>query len=127
MNYSHQREEIAKFVLNSCNHPTADTIYENVREQMPNISLGTVYRNLNALSKKGIIRKIPMPNHCDRFDKTLEEHFHIHCIKCDKLEDINYSINDDIYKKIENEKNYKMLSCNLIFEGICNDCIEGNE
>ena len=128
MNYSHQREKIEEVVLNSCNHPTAETVYENVRKELPNISLGTVYRNLNTLSEVGRIRKIPMPNHCDRFDSTLNRHFHIHCIKCDKLEDVNYNINDNIYKQIEKDKNCKILSCNLVFDGICNDCIkEGNE
>ena len=128
MNYSYQREKIAEFVLNSYNHPTAEEVYENVRKELPNISLGTVYRNLNQLSEKSKIKKISMPNHCDRFDKTLIEHFHIYCIKCDKLEDVDYDINDNIYRNIEKDKNYKILSCNLVFEGICNDCIkEGNE
>ena len=107
MNYSYQREKIANYILNSCNHPTAEMIYEKVKEELPNISLGTVYRNLNKLSEKGIIKKISMPNHSDRFDKTIHEHFHIYCIKCDKLEDVDYSIKSDIYKKIEQEQNYK--------------------
>ena len=128
MNYSHQREKIAEYVLNSYKHPTAETGYESVRKEMPNISLGTVYRNLNILSDKGIIKKIPMPNHCDRFDKTLVEHVHIHCVKCDSLEDVNYNIDNQVYKQIENDKKYKVLSCNLVFDGICNDCLkEGNE
>ena len=128
MNYSYQREKILEYVLNSCEHPSVEDIYINVRKNLPNISLGTVYRNLNKLSKMGKIRKISMPNHCDRFDKTLKEHFHIHCIECDKVEDIDFSIDDSICKKIERDKLYKLISCNLVFDGICNDCIkEGNE
>lgn len=128
MNYSYQREKILEYVLNSCEHPTVEVIYNNVREALPNISLGTVYRNLNKLSNMGKIKKISMPNHCDRFDKTLSEHFHIHCIRCDKVEDVDYGIAEDAYKKLETSKGYKLLSCNLVFDGICNDCIkEGNE
>ena len=128
MNYSYQREKILEYVLNSCEHPSVEIIYTSVRKTLPNISLGTVYRNLNKLSEMGKIRKISMPNHCDRFDKTLEEHFHIHCIKCDKVEDIEFSMDNSICKKIEKNKSYKLLSCNLVFDGICNDCIkEGNE
>ena len=128
MNYSYQREKILEYVLNSCEHPSVEDIYTSVRKTLPNISLGTVYRNLNKLSEMGKIRKISMPNDCDRFDKTLEDHFHIHCIKCDKVEDIDFSIDNSIYKKIENDKLYKLISCNLVFDGICNDCIkEGNE
>ena len=127
MRNSKQRDTILKIVMESNDHPTADMVYARARAHINNISLGTVYRNLNTLSEKGIIRKISMPNHCDRFDKTVHEHFHIYCIKCDKLEDVNYSIKNTVYKKIEQEQNYKILSCDLVFEGICNDCIEGNE
>ena len=127
MNYSYQREKILEYVLNSCEHPTVETIYNDVRKSLPNISLGTVYRNLNKLSEMGKIKKITISNHCDRFDKTLNEHFHIHCIKCDKVEDV-YDIDSTIIQKIETNKGYKLLSCNLVFYGICNDCIkEGNE
>ena len=125
MNYSCQREKIAEFVLNSCEHPTAEMVYEKVRKELPNISLGTVYRNLNKLSERNKIKKIPMPNHCDRFDKTIIDHYHIHCIKCDRLEDIEINIDKTF---IEKQTKYKILSCNLVFDGICNDCIkEGNE
>ena len=58
MNYSYQREKILEYVLNSCEHPTVETIYNNVRKSLPNISLGTVYRNLNKLSEMGKIKKI---------------------------------------------------------------------
>lgn len=128
MNYSYQREKIENFVLNSSAHPTAETVYENVRKEIPNISLGTVYRNLNKLSQIGKIKKIAISNNSDRFDKILKEHFHIHCIKCNKVEDVDYSIDKRIYKNIEQNKNYKILFSDLVFEGICNDCIkEGNE
>ena len=58
MKYSKQREEILKVVLNSSDHPNVNTIYERVRMVIPNISLGTVYRNLNTLYENKLIRKI---------------------------------------------------------------------
>lgn len=128
MNYSHQREKIEECVLNSCEHLTAEAIYDDVRKMLPNISLGTVYRNLNNLSKLGRIKKISMPNHCDRFDKTLREHYHIRCVKCDKLIDIDFNIDNESLSKIERDTDYKILSCNLVLDGICNMCkLERNE
>ena len=102
MNYSYQREKIEECVLNSYIHPKAEDVYEDVRKTLPNISLGTVYRNLNNLSKMGRIKKISMPNHCDRFDKTIKDHYHIHCIKCDKLIDVERIVN----KPIDNLKDF---------------------
>ncbi len=61
MKYSRQRELILETVMENPVHPTADTVYAMVREQEPNISLGTVYRNLNLLAEQGILRRIPMP------------------------------------------------------------------
>ena len=60
MKYSRQRELILETVMENPVHPTADTVYAMVREQEPNISLGTVYRNLNLLAEQGILRRIPI-------------------------------------------------------------------
>jgi Fur family peroxide stress response transcriptional regulator len=69
-------------------HPTADTVYSFVRAQDPNISLGTVYRNLNLLCEQGLLRKISVPDASDRFDGRCEEHYHFVCTKCAKVFDV---------------------------------------
>lgn len=122
MNYSYQREKILDYVSSSCDHPTAEMVYEKVRKDIPNISLGTVYRNLNTLSKIGKIKRIPVPNSGDRFDKTLTNHSHIYCIRCHKVDDIVKRVDQDI-------EGFHTLSYHLIFEGICDDCykLERNE
>lgn len=129
MNYSHQREKILECVLNSCNHPTAEMIYEQVKKDIPSISLGTVYRNLNTLNELGKIKKISIPNYGDRFDKTITNHCHIHCIKCNKTEDISVTNDMTVYENIEKETKYHLINYDLVFEGICNDCykLERNE
>ena len=71
MKYSRQREIILNTVMENPVHPTADMVYSILREENPNISLGTVYRNLNYLAAEGIIRKITMPEGCDRFDGVI--------------------------------------------------------
>ena len=124
MKYSLQREKILEYVLNSCEHPTAEMVYNDIKKEIPNISLGTVYRNLNTLSEWGKIKKIPIPNHKDRFDKTISNHCHIHCIKCHKTEDVSINNNFKLYEDIEQLTNYKLISYDIVFEGICNDCFQ---
>ncbi|HPF83421.1 MAG TPA: transcriptional repressor [Bacilli bacterium] len=124
MKKSYQREIILKVVRESCDHPSALTIYERVREIIPNISLGTVYRNLNALAVNDYIKRIGVSNESDRFDKTITDHHHIRCIKCNNVVDIFDESYNDFCNKIELETEYKVLSHDLVFEGICHDCLK---
>ncbi len=79
-NYSKQREEIKKVVLENKLHPSANEVYEIMKWQQSTASLSTVYRNLNFLSDTGQIRKIYMPNGSVRFDGKLQEHHHVICV-----------------------------------------------
>ena len=63
-------------------HATADEIYQEVTREHPNISKGTVYRNLNQLSDSGEIRKIETPGGADRFDHRCHDHYHVKCLRC---------------------------------------------
>ena len=81
LKYSRQREAIKSFLMTRKDHPTADVVYENVRKEFPNISLGTVYRNLNTLVELNYIQKIKSTDNIDRYDKILN-HSHFICIKC---------------------------------------------
>ena len=117
MRYSKQSEEVLNTVLNSNNHPDAKEIYELVKLKIPNVSLGTVYRNLNTLAKEGLIRKIELDDGNDRFDKTLCLHNHLKCTKCGKVIDITPKLDQKEIKEIEktgkknkeNEKNSKNI------------------
>ncbi len=124
MKRSYQRDIILKVVMDSCDHPTAETIYNRVRCIIPNISLGTVYRNLNALADNGYIKRIGVSNNQDRFDKTITNHHHIRCIMCNNVNDIFSDTAEGFYDKIELETKYKIISKDLVFEGICPNCIE---
>ena len=88
LKYSRQREAIKDFLAHSHEHPTADIVYMNLRESFPNISLGTVYRNLSLLSEMGQIQKISMKDGADRFDGTVSPHDHFICESCNYIEDI---------------------------------------
>ena len=76
LKYSRQRESIKEFLRSRTDHPTADTVYENLRQIYPNISLGTVYRNLSLLSDIGEIRKLTNFGSADRYDGRVAPHSH---------------------------------------------------
>ena len=88
MKYSRQRESIKENLMNRYDHPTAETVYLDVKKDYPNISLGTVYRNLSLLSEIGEIQKISSSNGPERFDGNPKPHFHFFCRKCGQVTDI---------------------------------------
>ena len=83
-----QRQVILDVLERSREHPTADQIYELVRRRMPHISLGTVYRNLEMLSRCGKIRKLHLGGAQMRFDADTERHGHIRCLRCGLIVDL---------------------------------------
>lgn len=117
--YSPQREKILEYVKNTKNHPTADMVYEKMREEFPSISLGTVYRNLQTLSANGIIHKLTTDSGADRFDGDLKSHTHFHCNECGKLFDIESKKPPEFPKTDHN-----ILSQFITYRGICIDCID---
>ena len=94
--YSRQRESIKNFLMNRFDHPTAETIYANIRLEYPNISLGTVYRNLSLLSELGEIQKISTGVGPDRFDGNPAPHYHVFCRECGGVFDLNMESIDHI-------------------------------
>lgn len=94
--YSRQREAILRFLTARHDHPTAETIYLNLRREFPNISLGTVYRNLSLLSELGEIQKISTGTGPDRFDGNTAPHYHFICNQCGCVLDLNVANLDHI-------------------------------
>lgn len=121
MKHSKQRDLILNIVQEGMEHLNAYQIYDKVKKHIENISLGTVYRNLNQLSELGMIRKITVPNGNDCFDKTLMNHSHFYCTKCLKLEDIDLDIP---ITAIEKDKECTIISHDIVLNGICKDCKE---
>ena len=111
--YSRQREAIKHYLASTKEHPTADTVYLHVKEDFPNISLGTVYRNLNLLTDIGEAIKIPTPDGGDRFDGNVIPHNHFLCTSCGRLLDLLAGENFDGI----------ITSSSTLFYGECSDCI----
>ena len=96
LKYSKQRESIKNFLVTRYDHPTAETVYLNIRREFPNISLGTVYRNLNLLAEIGEIQKLSPGIGPDRFDGNPAPHYHFICRHCGCVMDLTVSGLDHI-------------------------------
>lgn len=122
MNYSKQCDIILSYVKSVKTHPTAEEVYTHVRKKNNNISLGTVYRNLEKLAEEKIILRIKMANKKDRFDGNISHHYHGICNNCGKIVDIftdyYYNIDDDV----KNKTALYVLSHDIIFNVICKEC-----
>ena len=99
LKYSRQRECIKNYLQDREDHPTADMIYTSIRRDFPNISLGTVYRNLSLLVELGEIRKITTDG-ADRFDAKLIPHSHFICKDCGSVLDVMIPLEDLALKEI---------------------------
>ena len=123
MNYSRQREAIISVLKDTTSHPSAAWIYDRVRIQIPNISLGTVYRNLAALEKEGMIIKVPVGDAREHFDGDTTPHSHFYCKSCESITDIPFAPSD-VLKKAESENGFEVHSVTYTFKGICKNCLK---
>ena len=124
LKYSRQRESIKEFLQNRYDHPTADTIYDSIRTIYPNISLGTVYRNLSLLASIGEINKISTGDGPDRFDGNVAPHYHFICRSCHSFIDLDKEEIGYIKDVASKNFNGKIDGHITNFYGICEECIK---
>lgn len=124
LKYSRQRQSIKDYLLSTVEHPTADTVYMNVKHEFPNISLGTVYRNLNLLADLGEAVKITIPNGGDRFDGRTTPHYHFFCTNCGKMVDLDMDSIDHINEIAGKDFDGMIETHTTTFYGKCGDCIK---
>ena len=118
MRYSHQRDTIRKIIYSTNSHPTADQVFIKAKKIIPNISLGTVYRNLKQLEKAGILQTIYDGN-IIRYDWKTEPHNHLKCKICGDLIDVDMA---DLIIQPDFEKKYKFEvdDVEMTIIGTCN-------
>ncbi len=122
LKYSRQREVIKDFLINRKDHPTADTVYMNVREQYPNISLGTVYRNLTLLADLGEIQRLRVGDGVDHFDADVSPHYHFVCTECGSVIDLEMESIDHIIDIAGMNFDGHITGHVTYFYGICGNC-----
>ena len=123
LKYSRQREAIKENLMYRKDHPTADAVYLSIREEYPNISLGTVYRNLQLLTELGELQKIRIGDGLDHFDADTHQHYHFYCTKCGAVIDMDMDAIDEINDIASKTFDGIIESHNLTFSGICGRCI----
>ena len=120
--HSRQRDAILEALRDTKAHPTADWVYEEVRKSIPNISLGTVYRNLAKLSDDNVIAKLGLGTGVEHFDGNPEPHYHVMCTECGAIDDIEAQplneLNDWASKLFKGE----IYKHSAIFFGKCEKC-----
>jgi len=118
-----QKTVILSAVRSTKIHPTAEQVHAMVLAEMPNISLGTVYRNLNHMAELGQLRRISVTDSPDRFDGDLSPHHHICCTECGEFgdrHDLPYDKNLDAIA--EKKSGYKITRHETVFYGLCKNC-----
>ena len=123
LKYSRQRESIKEFLITRKDHPTADVVYENMKKIYPNISLGTVYRNLSLLSDIGEIQKLSSFGGADHFDGCVTPHCHFMCQKCGQVLDLDTDDMSDLATKASEKFSGQITGYDLRFFGICEKCL----
>jgi len=120
MRYSQQREEILKIVQSTIMHPTADWVYDKVRKVIPNISLGTVYRNLNQLVSMDKINQV-YDGPVVRYDGYLKPHDHFRCEQCGRIYDIEKN-GTSVIDNINDQVKHTIKGYSMQLEGVCETC-----
>lgn len=128
--FTKQRKCIYEAIKSTQCHPDANWVYKKVCKKIHNISLGTVYRNINTLCKEAKIKEVTIEHGITRYDGNLSNHYHIICTKCKSIKDV---VNDNaphINKLLEEnllkDNLYTDLTCDIVFKGICNECKDTN-
>jgi Fur family transcriptional regulator, peroxide stress response regulator len=117
-----QRDTILRVIMNTTSHPRADWVYEQVRKEIPNISLGTIYRNLRLLAQAREIKQLELPGSLSRFDGNSSNHYHFRCEKCGYVFDLDEAVDHSIERRIARKTGFKVNGHYLEFIGLCSDC-----
>ncbi|SMC23106.1 Fur family transcriptional regulator, ferric uptake regulator [Desulfacinum hydrothermale DSM 13146] len=117
-----QRRQILSVLRSRHWHPTADEVYAEVRREIPRISLGTVYRNLELLARAGLIQKLATAGPQKRYDGNPTRHFHLRCRRCGRLEDAPVQEGFDPLDFLTDPAGYTVEGFVLEYQGLCASC-----
>lgn len=120
--FSRQRQAILEYLYNTKEHPTAETVYSNVRISYPKVSLGTVYRNLNLLADEGEILRLSCGDGSDRFDGNPNPHYHFLCNHCGRILDLALEPLNHIDVLASANFDGIIEGHTVLFHGKCVDC-----
>ena len=121
-----QKDLVRNAVSEMKKHVSANEVYDFIKERYPTIGKGTVYRNLDILVEEGALRKIEVPDGPNRFDCILKKHYHVMCVKCGEISDVDMDEISELIERIHNTHGIEFLDYDISFKGICPKCKEKN-
>ena len=119
---TNQRLEIIQFLQSAKEHPTAEKVYLEIRKKLPKISLGTIYRNLEFMQQKNLIKKYNFGEDKDRFDGDTSSHHHFFCLRCRRVIDLALPDAYQLAERVANSQQVEVSEFSIIFKGKCNVC-----
>ena len=119
---SDQREKIYGLIKNSTSHPTAIWIYHKLRKEIPTLSLGNVYRNINILIEEGRIKARKFGGRVEHYDAIISVHYHFVCEKCKTISDFELPVQNDITKLAQKKTKHQISGHTIQFFGVCEKC-----
>lgn len=120
--HSKQRERIYEYLCSAKSHPSAEMIYDDLRSEMPNLSLGTVYRNLRMLEEIGKVIRVTAVDGHERYDAICENHAHFVCEKCGCVSDLSVLNEDQVAKLCNVDDDSVIHNVRVVIGGICSQC-----
>ncbi|RMF60540.1 MAG: transcriptional repressor [Calditrichaeota bacterium] len=120
LNVTYQRLLIYKTLARTKSHPTAESIYHEVKTEYPSISLATVYKTLETLAEHNLIQKVTPLHDLARYDGDTNPHHHLVCLECRKIVDVYDEHLNQL--KMPEDKNFRIHGYRIQFEGICDEC-----
>lgn len=122
MRRSKKRDAMLELMRSTERHPSADWIYHQMRELYPDISLGTVYRNLNQLTEEGLVKSVGVVNGQERFDAYIQPHSHFVCTRCGEVMDLPNCISEETIAPLGEQYGFVEQSYEFHIYGLCGDC-----
>ena len=120
-----KRDAILEYLRQSKAHPSAETIYTDLKAQIPDLAMGTVYRNLTLFKKQGLSTSVATVSGVERFDGNTQPHVHFICTDCDAVIDLHQmEVPDSLRSMAASCCGGQIDGCNLSFTGICRTCTD---
>ena len=123
-----KRNAILDYLRHTDTHPSAEMVYNHLKQSIPDLSLGTVYRNLSIFKDKGEITSLGTVNGVERFDGNTAPHVHFVCTGCDAVADLpRIAVPEALNQEVHTQTGGQINMCQLTFIGQCKNCIGGNQ
>lgn len=117
-----QRYAILEYLVKDEKHPTANEIYNDLKDEFPHMSVATVYNNLNFFMEAGIVNELPFGDGSSRFDLNTAQHYHAICNVCGKIVDFNYPGLCEVENVSSSLTGFKIQGHRFEVMGICKEC-----